>query len=272
MQRILLTGASGGIGARLRRLLPRHYPDLLLSDLRPPDDLKADERFVAADLADADAIRAACADVHGIVHLGGHSVEGSWDAILRANIVGCINLFEAARQQGVRRIVFASSNHVMGFHPRNRTIGVEALALPDSRYGASKLFGEGLGALYACKYGIGVLSIRIGNVADSPADARRLATWLHPDDLVKLIRIGLERPGLVHETVYGMSDNARAWWDNRRAVQLGYRPEGQAEQFADAALAAERALPPDPVGDMFQGGPFCSAEFEGDPARLKPPG
>lgn len=270
MKRVLLTGASGGIGTRLRQMLKPLYPELILSDLKPPADLGADETFLPADLADAAAVEQICQGVDGIVHLGGYSVEGPWETILQANIIGCHNLFEAARRQGVRRVVFASSNHVMGFHPRHSKIGAEAVPLPDTRYGLSKLFGEGLGALYAHKHGLGVLSIRIGNFGDKPIDARRLAIWLKPADLVQLIRLGLEKPDLVYEVVYGMSDNQRAWWDNSHALALGYRPEGRSEDFAADALAAQKLLPPDAIGDFFQGGsPFCSQEFDGDFERLK---
>jgi uronate dehydrogenase len=269
MRKVLLTGASGGIGTRLRTLLKPLYPELVLSDVRRPADLRSDERFIAADLAKLDEIEAAVRGVEGIVHLGGHSVEGPWETILSANIVGTYNLFEAARRQGVKRVVFASSNHAVGFYPRRRTIDTEVVPLPDSRYGVSKVFGEAVGALYAMKHGLGVLSIRIGNVGDRPIDERRLAIWLQPEDLVSLIRIGLERPGLVYEVVYGMSDKARAWWDNHRATELGYRPQARAEDFADEVLAAQAALPPDEVGDFFQGGTFCSDEFDGDFARLR---
>ncbi len=161
-------------------------------------------------------------------------------------------------------MVFASTNHVVGFHPRSQMIGPQALPLPDTRYGVSKAFGEALGALYAFKYGLSVLCIRIGNVSDRPIDARRLAIWLKPEDLVSLIQIGLEREGLIYEVVYGMSDNARAWWDNSRAGELGYQPEGRSEAFAAQAL-----LLADEIGDFFQGGSFCSEEFEGDAGRIK---
>ncbi len=266
--RILLTGAAGGIGSRLRRLLPPLY-DLVLTDRERPGDLLPSETFIAADLADAAAIERAAAGVDGIIHLGGQSVEASWETILHSNIVGAFNLFEAARKQGVRRVVFASTNHVVGFYPRAQTIGPQALPLPNSRYGVSKAFGEALGALYAYKYGLSVFCIRIGNVSERPADERRLAIWLKPEDLVSLIQIGLERDGLVYEVVYGMSDNARAWWDNRRALELGYKPEGQSEAFAGEALAAQALIPPDEIGGLFQGGPFCSTEFEGPLDRIK---
>jgi uronate dehydrogenase len=264
MKRVLMTGAAGGIGTRLRKLLKPVYPDLRLSDLRSPADLAPDEPFAAADLADIGQVERAVEDMDGILHLGGFSVEGPWETILQSNIVGCYNLFEAARRQGVKRIVFASSNHAVGFYPRHSRIGAGVTARPDSRYGVSKVFGEGLGALYADKHGIGVLCVRIGHVLDRPVDRRRLAIWLHPEDLVQLVRIGLERPQLGFEIVYGASQNERAWWDNSRAYELGYRPKHRAEDFSQEALQAQQKLPSDPIGDYFQGGPFCSAEFDRD--------
>ena len=264
MKRVLLTGAAGGVGQRLRALLRPVYPELRLSDMRTPPDLGADERFVAADLAALDQVEAVVDDMEGIIHLGGHSVEGPWETILQSNIAGCYNLFEAARRKGVKRIVFASSNHAVGFYPRNRRIGTDVTVRPDSRYGVSKAFGEALAALYADKHGLRVLCLRIGNVADAPADHRRLSIWVSPDDLVQLVRIGLEHPDLRYEIFYGASNNERSWWDNARAYAYGYRPTGRAEDHRDAALAAQAKMPPDPVGDFFQGGPFCSDEFDAE--------
>jgi uronate dehydrogenase len=265
-----MTGAAGGIGTRLRQMLPAIYPDLVLSDLTRPANLAPSERFVAADLADLAAVEHACEGVDGILHFGGFSVEGPWETILQANIVGCYNLFEAARRKGVKRVVFASSNHAVGFYPRNQTIGIDEPVKPDSRYGVSKAFGEAIGALYAEKHGMRVLSLRIGNFGDRPIDRRRLAIWLHPDDLVQLCRIGLEHPDLHCEIMYGASDNARGWWDNSNARRFGYVPKHRSEDFAAEALAAQAKLPPDPIGDLFQGGTFCSAEYDGDAhTRLK---
>ncbi|MBV8324285.1 MAG: NAD(P)-dependent oxidoreductase, partial [Hyphomicrobiales bacterium] len=149
MQTVLVTGAAGGIGRRLRQLLKGVYPNIRLSDVKRPADLAADETFVEADLASLPAVETAVAGVDGIVHLGGFSVEAPWETILQSNIIGCYNLFEAARRHRVERVVFASSNHAVGFYPRRRRIGVDAAVRPDSRYGVSKAFGEALGALYA---------------------------------------------------------------------------------------------------------------------------
>ncbi len=265
MEKVLMTGAAGGIGGRLRTLLKGVYRELRLSDVTTLAGLAKDEQFVAADLADLAQVERAVAGVEGIIHLGGVSIEKPWSMIHPANIVGCYNLFEAARRHGVRRVVFASSNHVMGFYRRRRRVGTDALVRPDSRYGVSKAFGEALGAFYADKYGLGVLCIRIGNFTDKPVDMRRMSIWISPDDLVQLIRIGLEHPDLRYEVVYGASDNARSWWDNAAAFRLGYRPKGRAEDHLADAQAGQAKLAPNPIADMFEGGPFCSDEFVGDP-------
>jgi len=249
-------------------MLLRDAYQLRLSDIRVPPVLAADTEFIPADLADRAAVERAVAGVDGIVHLGGYSVEGPWDTILNSNIVGCYNLFEAARVAKVPRVVFASSNHAVGFYPRRRRIGVDVAVRPDSRYGVSKAFGEAVGALYAYKHGLRVTCLRIGNVADAPVDRRRLAIWVRPEDLAQLVRIGLEHPDIRYEIFYGASDNERAWWDNAAAHRHGYRPQFRAEDFRDTALAAQARLPDDPVGDWYQGGAFCSDEYGGDePAK-----
>jgi uronate dehydrogenase len=262
MEKILVTGAAGGIGTRLRKLLKGIYPAIRWSDIRKPDSLANDEDFMPADLADYAQVERITAGVHGIVHLGGHSTEGSWDTIHKANIVGCYNVFEAAYRQGVKRVVFASSNHAVGFYAREQRIGVNVTVRPDSRYGVSKAFGEALGALYADKHGLRVTCLRIGNVGDVPLDKRRLSIWLKPEDLVQLIRIGLEHADIRFEIFYGGSDNADGWWDNSNARRFGYKPQGRADDYRDQAMAAQATLGPDPIGDRYQGGPYCSDEYD----------
>jgi uronate dehydrogenase len=268
MPRILITGASGEIGTSLRKLLPPIYPDLVLSDLKVPADLGPNEKFKAAELSDPAQVEAICEGVDGILHFGGYSVEGPWDSILQSNIIGCYNLFEAARKQGVKRVVFASSNHAVGFYPRHHRIGTDVTARPDSRYGVSKVFGEAVGALYADKHGLAVTCLRIGNFGNKPLDRRRLSIWLKPEDLVQLCQIGLDHPDIHFEVLYGASYNDRSWWDNHRAYDLGYRPTGRGEDFREHAFAEQAKLPPDPVGDFYQGGAFCGMEFDGDASKI----
>jgi len=269
-RRVVFTGAAGGIGTMTRPLLARLYPGLVLSDRVRPAGLLPAETFVAADLTRPDEVAALVKGAHSVIHLGGHSVEGTWDQILNANIIGCYNLFEAARVAGVKRVIFASSNHAIGFYPRKKKIRTDVTVRPDSRYGVSKAFGEALGSLYSDKHGLAVTCLRIGNVGPLPLDVRRLSIWISPEDLVQLFQIGLEHPDVRFEIFYGASDNEASWWDNSRAQRLGYRPTGKAEQFRAHAVAAQEKIGPDPVGDLFQGGTFCSAEFTNDVRKAGP--
>ena len=263
MKTVLITGAGGDVGKRITPLLKAAYPNVILSDMTKLADTMGCE-FRLAELSDVGAVEKAVAGVDGIVHLGGFSVEGPWNTILNANIVGCYNLFEAARKAAVKRVIFASSNHAVGYYPRADKIPTNVNVLPDSRYGVSKAFGEALGAMYAMKHGMGVTSLRIGNVGEQPLDVRRLAIMLHPEDLVQLIRIGLDHPDIGYEVFYGASGNTRAWWDNSRAVAFGYKPKHNAETQAAHAESEQAKATPHPVGDYYQGGTFCSAEYTAD--------
>lgn len=269
-RRVVFTGAAGGIGTMIRPLLAPLYPGLVLSDRVAPANLLASETFVPCDLTNPDEVARAVEGAHSVLHFGGYSVEGPWEAIHQSNIVGCYNLFEAARLAGVKRVIFASSNHAVGFYPRARRIGTDVTVRPDSRYGVSKAFGEALGALYADKHGMVVTCLRIGNVGPKPLDVRRLSIWISPEDLVQLLRIGLEHPDIRFEVLYGASDNAASWWDNARAYQLGYKPTGRGEDHRPHAEVEQAKIGPDPVGDIFQGGTFCSMEFTNDVKRAGP--
>lgn len=267
MKRVLLTGAAGGVGGRLRTLLRGRYEELILSDLREPADLHHDEVFRRADLSDMAAVRAAVEGVDGIIHLGGLPYEFGWDELISANIIGTCNLFEAARLAGVQRVVFASSNQVAGFYPRERRFGTDVQLRPSSRYGVTKAFGESLAALYCDKHGMRAFCIRIGRVHDLPEDLRRLSIWLKPEDLAQLVAIGLEHPDIHYDIVWGVSGNDRGWYDNSRAHELGYRPEGRAEDHWEHALERQKSATADPIGDRFMGAKLCSLEFDGDLVR-----
>ncbi len=267
MDRVLLTGANGGIGKRLRTLLRGVYKELRLSDHKKPGKLGKGEKFVIADLADFDAVERAVAGMDGIIHMGAVSREQAWDEILPANIVGTYNLFEAARRRRVQRVVFASTNHTVGFYPRTRRLAPDVTLRPDGYYGVSKAFGEAIGALYAYKHGLSVTCLRIGHVLETPNDLRDLSIWLKPEDLAQLIRIGLEHPEIRFEVLWGSSDNARGWWDNGRAAALGYRPAGRAEDHSKKAMAAEAKQKRPPAYDHYQGGEFA-ADGHDDPRQL----
>ena len=265
MKKILITGAAGDVGGHLRRELAGRYA-LRLSDIRTVADLSPGEEFIRGDCASLRDMLRVTRGVDAIVHLGGFSVEGPWEVILRANIVGAYQVFEAARRNGVRRLVFASSNHAVGFYDRDETIDHRVYPRPDSRYGVSKVFGEALGSLYAYKYGMEVVCMRIGNVNPRPMDKRRLSIWLSPRDLAQLVSIAIDRPGIRFEIVYGVSGNRRSWYDNANAESLGYRPQDDSENWAEEVLKNEKPGA-DPRTEKFQGGTFVLAEDGGDPTR-----
>ena len=267
MKKILITGAAGDVGGHLRRELAGRYA-LRLSDIRPVKGLSPGEEFMRGDCAKLADMLKVTKGVEAVVHLGGFSVEGSWETILRANIVGAYNAFEAARRNGVRRMVFATSNHAVGFYDRDETIDHRVYPRPDSRYGVSKVFGEALGSLYADKYGMEVVCMRIGNVNPRPMDKRRLSIWLSPRDLAQLVSIAIDRPGIRFEIVYGVSGNRRSWYDNANAERLGYAPQDDSEGWADEVLKSEKPGA-DPRTEKYQGGPFVLAEDGGDPTRAK---
>jgi uronate dehydrogenase len=267
MKKVLITGAAGDVGGHLRRELAGRY-DLRLSDIRPIAELAPGEEFVRGDCASLRDMLRVTRGVDAIVHLGGFSVEGPWEVILRANIVGAYQVFEAARRNGVRRVVFATSNHAVGFYDRDETIDHRVTPRPDSRYGVSKVFGEALGSLYSDKYGMEVVCVRIGNVNPRPMDKRRLSIWLSPRDLAQLVSIAIDKPGIRFEIVYGVSGNRRSWYDNRNAERLGYAPRDDSEPWAEEVLKNEKPGA-DPRTEKYQGGPFVTAEDGGDPTRAK---
>jgi uronate dehydrogenase len=266
MKTILITGASGDVGTHLRRELATKYA-IRASDLRPvKKKFSSKEKYLKADISKfSDALRIT-RGVDAIVHLGGYSVEGPWEGILSANIIGCYNVFEAARRNGVKRIIFPTSNHATGFYKRSQTIDHRVYPKPDSRYGVSKVFGEALGSLYADKYGMQFLMIRIGNVNPAPIDKRRLSIWISPRDIAQLVTLGIEHPDIRFEIVYGISGNTRGWYENGNAFRLGYRPLDNAEAWAAELIAKEK--PGDAVSEMYQGGIFCVAEDIPNPAPL----
>jgi uronate dehydrogenase len=261
MRRVLITGAAGGIGRALRDTLRGVYPILRMSDRIELAPAREGEEIDRTELSDMAAVERMVAGVDGIVHLGGISGENEWPVILQGNIVGLYNVFEAARRAGVQRIVFATSNHAVGFYQRATTIDHQVVPRPDSRYGVSKAFGEALASLYSDKHGIGVLCTRIGNFGTRPIDKRRLSIWISPRDYTQLVRIGLEHPDIRYEIVYGVSNNRRSWYDNSNAHRLGYRPQDDSEPYAEDVLAAEAGQSADPVAETYQGGTFCAAEY-----------
>lgn len=263
-KRLLLTGAAGNLGRVLRPRMKNYCDVLRLSDLAAMDPAGEGEEVVPAALEDLAAMQALLTDVDAVLHFGGVSVEKPFDAVLPANIVGAYNVYEAARQRGVKRIVFASSNHVTGFYGQGETITPQAAPRPDSHYGLSKAFGENLAQFYFDRYGLETVSLRIGSSWPVPADRRMLSSWLSYDDLERLVVAALSAPVVGHTVIYGVSDNRSTWWDNSTAKHIGYKPQDSSEPWRAEVEAAQPYVDPRLPEVRCQGGGFVvMGPFEG---------
>jgi uronate dehydrogenase len=254
--RLLLTGAAGGLGRELRKRLGPRCELLRLSDMAAMEPAQAGEEVVQVALEDRAGVDKLVAGVQTIVHLGGISTEQPFDEIVQANIIGLYNVYEAARRHGVRRIVFASSNHVTGFYRQDEVIDATMPKRPDGYYGLSKAFGEDLSRFYFDRYGIETVCLRIGSSFPEPRDRRMLATWMSYDDLERLVLASLSAPVVGHSIVYGMSDNTTTWWDNTPARHIGYRPQDSSEPFRASREVAQPALDLKDPAVIYQGGAF----------------
>ncbi|MEV7997018.1 NAD(P)-dependent oxidoreductase [Streptomyces sp. NPDC086077] len=256
---VLLTGAAGGLGTLMRGLLPAYGYTLRLLDLRP---VEGAPDAITADLADRAALREAVRGVDAIVHLAGISLEAPFEKILKANIEGTYNLYEAAREEGVPRVVFASSNHAVGYTPRplggDPLIPIDAPRRPDTFYGLSKSFGEDLAQFYWDKYGMETVSVRIGSCFPEPTSVRMLSVWMSPADGARLLHAALTAENVGHTVVYGSSANTRLWWDLSAARALGYEPQDDSEPYAEKLVAEQGELDPADPAHARLGGHFVT--------------
>src|SRR5690606_13959863 len=268
MTQVLITGAAGSIGQALRQAFSGRYTLLRLADIAAQGAAAPGEELVQADIRDLAAMEQAMQGIDCVVHLAGIPQEGPWDDVEALNINGCYNVFEAARRQGVKRVVFASSNHAVGFHRRERILGDTVQPRPDTLYGVSKVFGEALGRMYADKFGLSVACLRIGTfrTPDRPSEARQLLTWISHRDMAQLAARCVEHESYHFTVVYGVSNNLRNRWDNSNAKFLGYAPEDYSEVFAPEILAQN--FPEDHVAAQFHGGFYCPLEFVGTTDRI----
>ncbi|MFE1230155.1 NAD-dependent epimerase/dehydratase family protein [Streptomyces sp. NPDC058745] len=257
---VLLTGAAGGVGTLMRELLPAYGYRLRLLDVAPVDGAPD---AIVADLADREALREAVRGVDAVVHLAGISLESTFEKVMAANVTGLHHLYEAAREEGVGRIVFASSNHAVGFTPRPRAgdpvIPVDTPHRPDTFYGLSKCFGEDMAQFYWDKHGLETVSVRIGSCFPEPTSVRMLSVWLSPADCARLLHAGLTARGVGHTVVHGSSANTRLWWDLSSARALGYEPRDDSEPYAEKLLAAQGEPADDDPANAHLGGHFCTS-------------
>lgn len=256
--KLVLTGAAGRLGSYLREPLSAIADSLVSSDL--VDDVGSlfpGETYVKADLAQLDAMLELTKDADMIVHFGAYGDEADFDTILGPNIIGAYNIWEAAYRNKVRRVVYASSIHAVGMHPKTDFIGTDTPHRPDTYYGLAKCFAEDLASLYWDKRQIESVCMRILSCAQVTS-ARALGTWLSYDDLIDLVVKSINTPVTGFTVVYGVSNNDRAPVDNAKAHFLGYKPKDNAEQFAEKILTEASPADLNDVGERCHGGPFAS--------------
>jgi uronate dehydrogenase len=263
---VLVTGASGVIGRMIRPLLTDLGWELHCLD-RNPD---GDPDVMAIDVLDSDALDAATVGCGAVVHLAGIPGEAPLADILRANVHGTQAVLDAALSRGIRRVVLASSNHAVGFWERadDGDLAVDVRPRPDTFYGVAKVAAEALGQLYADRFGLEVVSLRIGTCRSEPRNRRELSTWLSPGDAARLIDASLRGQVSGHVIAYGISANTRAWWDLSTALALGYEPADDAEVYADkippegTGRRPRTGVEPPPAPERV-GGPFTSIPLGG---------
>jgi uronate dehydrogenase len=265
MPTVLITGAGGAIGTMLRARLPAPGRTLRLLDVA---ELTAGdgEEVVQASVTDLAAVTAACSGADAVIHLAALATEAPWESIADVNIHGTYVVFEAARRAGVGRVVYASSNHAVGFTPADRFPAPDyAFPAPDTYYGVSKVAGEALAALYHYRYGIDAICLRILTCAPRPPTVRALSTWLSPDDAGRLFEACLVVPSPGFRVAYGVSRNTRGGWvslDEARA--LGYEPVDDAERYAAKVLAAHREDYANDQVMAYLGGEYCLPRYDAE--------
>lgn len=242
--RILITGAGGNLGQELRRGLADLADHIRINDRIEMTDVTPKEEPVVAELGDLDAMIELTKDVDAIVHFGGAPMEMAFETILNDTIRGTYNIYEAARKNGVKRIIYASSVHAIGFYKLEDHIDASALPRPDGLYGVSKAYAEALSRLYWDKWGIETFCLRIFSSFEEPADRRHLWSFLTFDDLVRYVSAALTAPRVGHTIGFGLSDNTVKPVDDSLAAHIGYRPQDSAEPHRARIEAA--TAPSDP--------------------------
>ncbi|MFI8961620.1 NAD-dependent epimerase/dehydratase family protein [Streptomyces sp. NPDC053493] len=255
---VAVTGAAGTIGGAVRAGLRAEAARLILVDRAPLRPEAGNEEVRTADLRDPAAVEAALAGSDRVLHLGGVPDEAPLPELLDANVLGTHHVLEAARRTGIRRVVLAGSNRITGFYPAGHATGPREPVRPDGLYGVSKAAVEALGQLYADKFGLSVLCLRIGSFEPAPTEPRHLATWLSPRDALGYVRAALTAPPVPGFTaVYAVSANTRRFWTLPGPAELDYAPVDDAEEHAASIPGADRA--PDPAAP--QGGAYARPEF-----------
>ena len=261
MKKLVLTGAAGRLGSYLREPLSELCDNLVSTDLvENIGSTYSGETYIKADLANFDEINALMDGAEMIVHFGALTDEVPFEQILGPNIIGAYNIWEAASRNGIKRVVYASSIHAVGMYPQNQFIGTEVPHKPDTFYGLAKCFAEDLGSLYWDKKQIESVCLRILSCA-KVNNSRALGTWLSYPDLILLVKSAIEAPKTGFSIIYGVSNNDRLTVDNKNANYLGYKPQDNAEIFAEEVLSNNIKAGSKNMDNLFQGGPFSSVDL-----------
>lgn len=275
---IAITGAAGLVGTGLREQLVHRGYAIRSLDLKRIENPLCAEESIVVDICDQTEMTKALKGCDAVVHLAACTTDAAWPDQIKLSIEGTVSVFDAARAAGVNRIVYASSHHVVGLHPRaphGPVMAIDSQLRPDSRYAVGKAFGESIGALYAYKYGMQVCALRIGNVNTQAIDRRRLGSWLSWRDLGQLVSIGIEHPDIVFSVMYGISDATGRHYDNSTAFALGFKPEdGRMDEEAETAVMLKDPIPDQESKDALApaettlGGGFSQSEYVGDWLRV----
>jgi len=260
--KILVTGAAGRLGRASRRPLRQAGHQLRIADL-PASALEPQEgeEALTGNLCEPAVMDRALQGVEVVVHWAAALNVPDHNLVLENNQRMVCELYEGARRHGVRRIVYASSNHAFGLHELGTRLRLDAPYRADSYYGLSKVWGEELGRMYWTKHGIETVALRIGTFMNlPPRNVRELSSWLGLDDLEQLVRLAVEVPGVTFAPVWGISANTRAYYDLTETNAIGYAPRQNAEDFA-SSLPSEAAPAPDDVASRFQGGKFVTQSW-----------
>jgi uronate dehydrogenase len=264
-EKILITGAAGSLGGHLRTGLRHLAPRLRLVDLKDAGPAAEHEEVVACDLADREAAFDCIRGCDAIVHFAGHPREQSFDEILRDALPAAYNVYEAARRFGVKRVVYASSIHAVGFCNVEEVPDTRVPHRPDTFYGLTKCIVEDLASLYWDKWGLESVCLRICSCFPEPSDRRMLWSWLSFDDMVRLTEAALTAPRVGFSVVYGTSDNAQSAVSNGFASHIGFLPEDSADDHSEAVLARTQRPDPHALATRVVGGSFAAAPHPDEP-------
>ncbi len=268
--RLLITGAAGNLGKVLREGLAPLATSIRITDRGDMSPVAANEEAMSCELGDFDGIMKVVEGCDAIVHFGAAPLERPWAEVLDSSIVGGYNIYEAARQHGVKRVIYASSIHAVGYERREAGADTDIAHNPDTLYGVSKCFIEDLARLYFNKWGIESACLRINSCYEKPRDRRHMATWLSFGDLVHLVERCLLAERIAHTVVYGISNNQETFFSNHKVAHLGYRPKDNAEDYREEVEAKVAPGDSEDPAVEFVGGFLCNYGHPDESERLEP--